>query len=146
MQVFRRLFERIVKECFDAGLVWGEELFFDATKVEANASIWPSTRERDLVEGQIEEHLVAAFPEEDAPPEDEYSGVLTGVVGPEGDEMQALARENALRHRWIAGAGRQERAVVRWGYTRMAHMRVSTTDPDASRCSRRTRVRASSGT
>ena len=31
---FRRFFERIVEECFEAGLVWGEELFFDATKVE----------------------------------------------------------------------------------------------------------------
>jgi len=30
---FRRFFERIVEECVDAGLVWGEELFFDATKV-----------------------------------------------------------------------------------------------------------------
>jgi hypothetical protein len=28
-----------VEECVDAGLVWGEELFFDATKVEANASM-----------------------------------------------------------------------------------------------------------
>src|SRR5215213_11606319 len=37
--VFRRFFERIVEECFKAGLVWGEELFFDATKVEANASM-----------------------------------------------------------------------------------------------------------
>jgi hypothetical protein len=37
-----------------------------------------------------------------------------------------------LRHRWIGGAGRQERAVARWGYKRMADMRVSTTDPGAS--------------
>ena len=40
LSVFRRFFERIVEECVDAGLVWGEELFFfDATKVEANASM-----------------------------------------------------------------------------------------------------------
>src|SRR3954471_4888092 len=37
--VFRRFFERIVEECIEGGLVWGEELFFDATKVEANASM-----------------------------------------------------------------------------------------------------------
>jgi Transposase domain (DUF772) len=37
--VFRRFFERIVEECMEVGLVWGEELFFDATKVEANASM-----------------------------------------------------------------------------------------------------------
>ena len=40
LEVFRRFFERIVAECVEAGLVWGEELFFDATKVEANASAW----------------------------------------------------------------------------------------------------------
>ena len=40
LEVLRRFFERIVEECVEAGLVWGEELFFDATKVEANASPW----------------------------------------------------------------------------------------------------------
>ena len=30
---FRRFFEHIVQLCLEAGLVWGEELFFDATKV-----------------------------------------------------------------------------------------------------------------
>jgi transposase len=39
LEVFRRFFERIVEECIEAGLVWGEELYFDATKVEANASM-----------------------------------------------------------------------------------------------------------
>jgi hypothetical protein len=39
--VFRHFLERIVEECMQAGLVWGEELFFEATKVkvEANASM-----------------------------------------------------------------------------------------------------------
>ena len=34
LEVFRRFFEGIVQECFEAGLVWGEELFFDSTRVE----------------------------------------------------------------------------------------------------------------
>ena len=41
LEVFRRFFGRIVEECFEARLVWGKwgkELYFDATKVEANAS------------------------------------------------------------------------------------------------------------
>jgi len=38
LEVFRSFFERVVEECIEAGLVWGEELFFDATKVEANAA------------------------------------------------------------------------------------------------------------
>jgi hypothetical protein len=28
-----------VEECFEAGLVWGKELFFDSTKVEADAAM-----------------------------------------------------------------------------------------------------------
>src|ERR687896_1359176 len=39
LEVFRRFFEQIVERCAEAGLVWGEEFYFDATKVEANASL-----------------------------------------------------------------------------------------------------------
>src|SRR5215204_6799490 len=86
LEVFRRFFERIVEECFAAGLVWGEELFIDATKVEARASI-DSTRSRSLVEGRLEEHLAATFPGDALPaPEEVRSGTIAGVVGPEGEE------------------------------------------------------------
>jgi transposase len=129
--VFRSFFERIVAECFAAGLVWGEEHFIDATKVEANASI-DTTRSRSLVEGQLEEHLAGVFPEDAPPAHEEHSGVIAGFVGPEGDRRRDLAQTNALGHRWIAEAGRQEWELVRWNYTRMADLRVSTTDPDAS--------------
>jgi transposase len=37
LSVFREFFERIVEECVEAGLVWGEQPYFDATKVDANA-------------------------------------------------------------------------------------------------------------
>ena len=130
---FRRFFERIVEECVQAGLVWGEELFFDATKVEANASL-DSARSRSLVEGRLEEYVVGVFPE-DAPSahDGERPGaVVASIVGAEGEERRALAQTNARRHRWIANNGRQERELVRWGYMRMADLRVSTTDPDAS--------------
>ena len=133
LEVFRRFFEQIVEECFEAELVWGEELFFDATKVEANASI-DSTRSRSLVEGRLKEHLAGVFPENVSPdPDGEHPGaVVAGIVGPEGEQRRELARKNALGHRWIAEAGRQERGVARWGYKRMADLRVSTTDLDAS--------------
>src|SRR3712207_1769785 len=39
LKVFRRFFELIVEMCFEAGLVWGKELFFDSTKVEADAAV-----------------------------------------------------------------------------------------------------------
>src|SRR5215472_2889093 len=37
--VFRRFFEAIVEQCQQAGLVWGRELYFDATQVLADASL-----------------------------------------------------------------------------------------------------------
>jgi transposase len=37
LATFQRLFERVVELCQEAGLVWGKELFFDGTKVRANA-------------------------------------------------------------------------------------------------------------
>src|SRR5205823_7477530 len=39
LTIFRRFFETIVEQCIRAGLVWGEEVIFDATKVRANASL-----------------------------------------------------------------------------------------------------------
>jgi transposase len=37
--IFEPLFEQIVDRCQDAGLVWGRELYVDATKVAANADL-----------------------------------------------------------------------------------------------------------
>src|SRR5438067_2130353 len=37
--VFQQFFERVVELCREAGLVWGKELFVDATKVGANADV-----------------------------------------------------------------------------------------------------------
>jgi transposase len=50
--IFQRFFERIVNMCFEVGLVWGKELYFDATKVEANASLG-SMGTRLVVEDQL---------------------------------------------------------------------------------------------
>src|SRR4030095_9499881 len=35
LAAFQLFFEHIVELCIDAGLVWGEELYFDSTKVQA---------------------------------------------------------------------------------------------------------------
>src|SRR3712207_1702757 len=39
MPIFQRFFDYVVELCQAAGLVWGKELFFDATKVRANAAL-----------------------------------------------------------------------------------------------------------
>ena len=134
LSVFRCFFERIVEMCFEAGLVWGEELYFDATKVEANAS-FNSTRSRSLLENlenRLKEHLGEIFSEQMCFAQDVGTAGIAAVVGPTGEKRRALAQKNARQHRWISEAGRQHREVVRWGYRRMADLRVSTTDPDAS--------------
>ena len=38
VNIFQRFFERIVDRCQEAGVLWGAELFFDATKVRADAA------------------------------------------------------------------------------------------------------------
>src|SRR6266446_4315903 len=52
VEVFRRFFEAIVERCQQAGLVWGKELYFDATKVEANASL-DSVGPRFVIEAHL---------------------------------------------------------------------------------------------
>ncbi len=39
LKIICNFFERIVEMCFEAGLVRGKELFFDSTKVEADAAV-----------------------------------------------------------------------------------------------------------
>jgi hypothetical protein len=63
-EVFHRFFEKIVEWCIEAGLVWGKELYFDGTKVRANA-------DKDSLEPRLElvtqQHLQTLFPENEAP-------------------------------------------------------------------------------
>jgi transposase len=99
--IFQRFFERIVDMCFEMGLVWGKELYFDATKVEANASLG-SMGTRLVVEDQLEEHLADVFSEEARPQEGANAPEIAVVVGPAGpQERKVLAEANARRHRWI---------------------------------------------
>jgi transposase len=39
IDLFQRFFERVVDLCQEAGLIWGRELYVDATKVDANADL-----------------------------------------------------------------------------------------------------------
>ena len=131
LEIFRSFFERIVEECFEVGLVWGKELYFDATKVEADASFDSMGPRLVEVEDRIEKHVAGIFPEEVQPVE---SACALGIaaVRPIDPEGETLAEANARSHHWITQAGCQQRDVVRWGYRRLADLRVSATDPDAS--------------
>ncbi len=52
VEIFRRFFDQIVEQCQQAGLVWGKELYFDGTKMEANASL-DSLKPRFAVEAHL---------------------------------------------------------------------------------------------
>src|SRR4051812_32444268 len=75
LTVFRRFFETIVEQCLAAGLVWGQELYIDATKVAANASL-ASLHPRFAVEA----HLAQLF----AATDDDGEG-SDGSGGPDGE-------------------------------------------------------------
>jgi len=52
--VLQHFFEKVVELCIEAGLVWGEELYFDSTKVQANASVKGLI---DRTEHKVQQHL-----------------------------------------------------------------------------------------
>jgi transposase len=59
LKVFHRFFEHIIELCIQARLVWGEELYFDSTKVQANAAISAMI---SRVEMEANQHLEQLFP------------------------------------------------------------------------------------
>jgi transposase len=130
--VFRRFFERIVQECVDAGLVWGEELFFDATKVEANASM-----ESRIPRFAAQAHLGSLFGDEGAAETEDKEKTPEPFAESDLDVLPAagddgLRAENAKKDDWISREGKPDRTIVRNGYRRRSDYELSPTDPDAS--------------
>jgi transposase len=103
LPVFRRFFETIVEQCIAAGLVWGKELIFDATKVRANASM-------DSIKPVL--HLVV----------DDHLAALTEAEAPDGQPRWELLEECRLdpKRPPTAKGGRK------------SDFRRSPTDPDAA--------------
>lgn len=128
---FRRFFERIVEMCIEAGLVWGKELFFDATKVEANAAV-DSLAPRWAVEAHLEDLFDGDGPDGDeAEGTSELKGTarLIETLPSAGDEKLADA---SAEGDWVSRDGRQDRSVRSGSYRRIADTRASKTDPDAT--------------
>src|SRR3989441_5743234 len=150
LEVFRCFFEAIVEQCQKAKLVWGKELYFDSTQVNANADL-DSLTPRFAVEAReaIKEHLAVLFGSEPVPQEntEESSGEAPLPKSLSEDAScprpaplptvlsetlrEELAADNAARHDWIAEEGRKPREVHGL-YRRTADFRIRTTDPDAT--------------
>jgi transposase len=104
LEAFQLFFEHIVELCIEASLVWGEELYFDSTKVQANANINGMI---ERAEFEAEQHLDQLF---DHLAEDEASfGTL-------------ISKYNGKRHNGIRKPH----------YQRITDDKVSPIDPDAA--------------
>jgi transposase len=139
LAVFRRFFEAILEQCRQAKLIWGQELFFDATQVNANAAL-DSLTPRFAVEAHLAALFGAEVAEEEPAAQEQAPTMVEGsATAPAalpltlpGALLQELAERNAARHDWIEQAGQQQRNVTHGTYQRMADFLVSTTDPDAT--------------
>ncbi len=87
VEVFRRFFETVVDQCQQAGLVWGKELYADATKVKANAAV-SSLKPRFAVEAHLENLFASGRTQAQIDDLDELQGagsppVLSPLASPE---------------------------------------------------------------
>jgi len=129
VDIFQRFFEKVVDLCQQAGLVWGRELYFDATKVEANAGV-SSLVPRFYYEATTHVADLFAYEVDDAAPKadpDRPLGIVQLPIDPEivpaaGDPPWRLLEERRL----------DPKRPSHGGYHRTSDSRVSPTDPDAS--------------
>src|SRR5690349_15422288 len=76
LDIFQRFFEEIVERCRAAGLIWGKELYFDGTKVRANADI---DKQVPRFYFEAKAHLQALFGNEPVEPAGQASRGLTNT-------------------------------------------------------------------
>jgi transposase len=92
LPIFRRFFEHVVALCQDAGLIWGKELLFDATRVRANADA-DSLQPRWYLRAKA--HLDELFPGADVPTDAAAaveSPPVAAVASDAGEDHQAPTR------------------------------------------------------
>jgi transposase len=128
LEKFRRFFEEIVELCVQVGLVWGEELYFDSTKVAANAGI-DSLAPRWAVEAHLGELFDGECQEGEDPALTETSPAVAAL--PTAEDA-TLRERNAAKSDWISSNGALLRSFKSGYRPRTSDSRASKTDPDAS--------------
>ena len=133
LPLFERFFAHIVERCQQAGLVWGAELFFDGTQVQANAD-YDSLIPRWYIATKA--HLGTLFAEAAVPPTQPDTvaadpPMRLPFVGTEEAEHQ-LAAANAAAWRLLDERRLAPNRPPSGPYRRITDFRVSTTDPDAA--------------
>lgn len=115
LPVFRRFFEQIVTLCIEAGLVWGQELYFDGTRVQVNADLFSNVLNFEF---ELRQHLNVLFPGDDP------ASLPKSLPRPEPDLMEG----------WIGEYRRKEPRLQAGSqaYKTLASRRTSLTDADAT--------------
>ena len=133
VEAFQRFFERIVELCMEAGLVEGEELYFDATRVEADASMG-SLRPR-LSLAATREHVRMVFEENPASGEGPQPPPTPTDPGDAGGDQEfgdaATPTSSAFRSLIETYRHARRSLLRRKHYKRVSDLTVSRTDPDA---------------
>jgi transposase len=112
LDIFQRFFEVIVERCIAAGLVWGKELYFDSTKVRANADI---DKQVPRFYWEARQHLQALFAQA-------QSHELTSPT----DQETSRGFVSKYDGQRLLGVSTSSL------YERLADVRVCPTDPDAT--------------
>lgn len=113
LEIFQLFFEKIVELCIEAGLVWGKELYFDGTKVRANAAT------TSLVPRWVEQAR------------EQLRVLFSAETGNDRFQERAASRTLMPIYDGTRLTGRRERT-----YERTTDSQVSSTDPDATPMSR----------
>jgi transposase len=137
IEVFERFFERIVDVCQEAGLVWGRELYFDATRVRADAdtdSLVP--RFYFAATAHVADVFAADLAQTEAQDVSAASALLPeGMLHfppPAGESAQSGTGMNAPRWNLLEERRLDPARPSHRGYRRTSDFWVSTTDPDAT--------------
>lgn len=143
IDIFQRFFEQVVDLCQETGLVWGRELYVDATKVEANADV-DSLIPRFYHDAKT--HIADLFAADPTPVEHDDDDAADPPPGaeaasPEGvaplppgvlPAATAAASEQAPRRKLLEERRLDPHRRAVGSYRRTTDFRVSTTDPDAT--------------
>jgi transposase len=139
LPIFRRFFERIVELCQETGLIWGKELIFDATQVQANAdvgSLVPRFYLRAKAEAHVDalfaEIAVSAIPAAEAVVTATETAPLLLPTGLSPEDEAALGAKNTTAWKILDACRLDPERPASGSYRRTTDFKVSTTDPDAT--------------
>jgi transposase len=124
LETFQRFFEHIVELCIESGLVWGEELYFDSTKVQANAALESAVPTFFFAAKQHLQHLFS----EGQPLDPENGQVIGGGTWAEHQPNSVSSPRSFVA---IYSKAAPHGKPGTW-YQRTSDNRLSLTDPDAT--------------